>query len=98
MITNFKIFEAIHELPKVGDYIIVNNLFTHFEKIQNYVGKVTKVQYSKFPTIVQLHAVFNGNFKTIADSYFVLDILDVEHWSENEEELKTLLKSKKYNL
>lgn len=94
MITKFKIFESIHELPKKGDYIIVNNN----KKFYNYIGQIIKVQYSKFPTIVQIHANFNGNFKTIADSYAILDILDISHWSENEEELQIMLDSRKFNL
>lgn len=93
MITNFKIFEAIHELPKEGDYVIVKN-----NKFKNNIGYVTKTRYSRLPTMFRLDVKFDTNFEKVVDNYSTIDIEDVTYWSENKEELEVFINSNKYNL
>ena len=82
MITNFKIYESIYKMPKIGDYIIIT---TDMNDIDNdIVGKVT----SEEP----------GGYFADNSYYIDFDDLRTTYWSNNKEELEEILKEKKYNL
>lgn len=96
MITKFKIFEKINvnlhnlyaftsDAPKNGDYVI---LFPYMFK--DKIGQISRIRthYN------EIDVDFGGDIGKI----FGMSIDSIKYWSENKEELETLLQAKKYNL
>ena len=99
MITNFKIFESICEMPKIGDYILYPKEIIkitdddHFNELN--IGKI-EMTHSNFESYL-INNFENGN------RYITIPIKDMKKckWSENIKELEKYLmniKEKKYNL
>jgi hypothetical protein len=109
MITRFKIFETVSTQPNLGDYVILMALpGSDFYKFVNFnVGKIIKiarehggrgynftVEYENIPKILSFHE----------QNYFYTDntrkctTQEFKYWSDNKEELETLINAEKYNL
>lgn len=108
MITQFKIFEHVYKLPKIGDYAILDSeqFKTNYlgtEELINFldstVGIVTHQNNDTFE--IKFENIYNLTVKKYLsrpnNSLFV-QIIKIKYWSENKEELEILLQTKKYNL
>ena len=109
MITKFKIYEAVNETPKVGDYVLINankNLFSvkdpdvkdYLEFIGNSVGKITNVNDVHNNVAVKYQDIPN-HIKYIFNVNTVLyPPSHIEFIAKNPEEVELQIKAKKYNL
>lgn len=95
MITNFSIFEANADKPKVGNYVIL----IIQKKIIPNIGKIDHINYnSGFPYMIKFGDDFNYYEYGLSDKYMVVDIDEIAFWSKNKEDLELKLISDKYNL
>jgi len=106
MITEFKIFENINTLPKMGDYVIINDslyikeLKSFFSSnIGRIVNKYTNnneelyvVKFDNIPTDIKEH--YFGRFSNTKD----FSISKFKCWTKEKEELEVIVNSNKYNL
>ena len=83
MITEFKIFEAVHESPKKGDYVIIEN--------QLNIGQIVFVNVHRGPTMMEYQVIFGGKILNVS-------MIDIKYWSDNKEELESILATIKYNI
>jgi hypothetical protein len=100
MITNFKIFENISKLPKVGDYVIINNNFFPYDnsiifKIENiekeHGGESLVYTFTTVEVGEKERDLLSNTFRTYRNYKF-------DCWSDNKEELEIYINAKKYNL
>ena len=95
MITNFKIFENISVPYKVGDYALIKMQWRGI-MYDNLLCKIISNEspYRTPGVDIKVKILNNDNFKydyIIQKDYLIC-------WSENKEELETLIDAKKYNL
>ena len=110
MITNFKIFENINFLPKVGDYIIINedsflDARKTFKDIISTIGQIIEIKgehggSNTYYVIKFDNDGINPEFGTTftVDGLKKFYISDIKCWSDTKNELEAYLDSKKYNL
>jgi len=92
MITKFKIFENINEKPKIGYYVLLDPKqfsYTGYEEYINNIGLITMIHGSG--------EIYKIEFENIYKQINVR-ITKIKYWSENKEELETLIQAKKYNI
>ena len=110
MITQFKIFEHVCELPKIGDYVILDSIQYNYlddEILTNFINSNIGIIVSintKHPIEKYFEVKFENinlsikhYFNNKNDSLFA-KIVKIKYWSENKEELKEILQANKYNL
>jgi hypothetical protein len=110
MITKFKIFETINGQPNQGDYVILDaedkdKEFGEF--VSNNVGKIIqigrehggngKVFLVKWENIPERLKYEQRNF-FYKDGTRECTAQHFKYWSDNKEELETLINAEKYNL
>ena len=101
MITNFKIFESVYRLPKIGDYVLFDKdcIFGYNGDLNDgyYIGQIKSLYVEGG---YWLHDV--DNIQKQPDKrreYLITNKRFQECWySESKEELENILKEKKYNL
>jgi len=111
MITKFKLFENISTSPKIGDYVIINEVEFSFsskvfyEFIKSNIGKIESTYISHGGT--EKFYVIRFDLKIIPDLIVTMfnkdgdrsfNFSDLKFWSSNKEELEILINSKKYNI
>lgn len=97
MITKFKIFESINELPKVGDYVLIkrsNVGSLSIDFFDNNIGQISRIEedfyyvnFEKSP-IKSIEYYKNRRYS----------INEFKYWSSDKEELEEFLAAKKFNL
>jgi hypothetical protein len=97
MITKFKIFESVNELPELGDYVIVDSKvgfgsedLINFYK--NNIGKIIKKNANNW------YDVKYENKLKLESGLHIVEISGLKYWSHNREELELILKKEKYNI
>lgn len=110
MITKFKIFEKLNELPKIGDYVLLNTeeyedsakIWREFISIQ--IGKIIKIK-TEHGGISDIYEIKFENAPDNIQEYFLrsdntisVRIERFKYWSSDKNELESILNSKKYNL
>jgi hypothetical protein len=94
MIIKFKIFENKKiRKPKLNDWVLIK--LNRSKNLIDYIGKITHInKKSNYPYLIE----FDDNFDT--DIYGFTGVMEDEilYWSENKEELETILVTNKYNL
>ena len=98
MITNFKIFENVSILPKIGDYVLIKldksadkNLKDFYN---NHIGRIENLEGGGYTIIFDDYLTYNSKkFSTSNKS-----INNFEYWSSNKEELEAIMSARKYNL
>lgn len=90
-IKNFKEYESLNRLLKVGDYIILKEDIQKKYRDEDIVKSIliTKTDIGKF---------LGGNWFLFNGLKIYIDMNDIKYWSENKEELEQYLTTKKYNL
>ena len=108
MITKFKIFENLNELPKVGDYVLLNTnkysakMWQDF--IETHIGEIVKIEKEHGGTSNIYEIQFENVTREIQDYFFSRDntkklrIEEFKYWSSDKNGLEAILNSKKYNL
>jgi hypothetical protein len=113
MITKFKIFETISTQPTLGDYVIIDGTGTdkyaaYKDFVDNNVGKIIKVaseyhgsdgkiftvKYDNIPDILKFK---NLNF-FYTDDTRKCTVQHFKYWSDDKEELESIIGAEKYNL
>ena len=82
MITKFKIFECVCREPEIGDYVLIT-----YEKFQGVIGKI--IHYSGERYDIEFEGIYG---------YYGFHRNNIKFWSENKEDLETILATNKYNL
>jgi len=108
MITEFKIFENINILPKVGDYVLIKIYDRGDSRLQNFysdnIGQIMlttgsdgiyyDVKFENVPNDIKKFFDDDGH----SYDFKTFPIGRFEYWSESKEELEIMIKSKKYNV
>jgi hypothetical protein len=89
MITNFKIFESLNRQLKIGDYVVTGK--DMYATYQNFTIKAFDIGqlYNITPPYYWFN--FNGNKISLKPE-------EILYWSENKEELETIIAANKYNI
>ena len=97
MITKFKIFESVNELPELGDYVIVdekvgfrNEVLINFYKTN--IGEIIKKNANNW------YDVKYENKLNMGSGLHIVEISGLKYWSHNKKELEDILINKKYNI
>lgn len=110
MIIKFKIFETISTQPNLGDYVIIDGADKYDEFndfVKNNVGRIIKVgrehggngkvftvKFENIPerlTYQKLNFFYTDGTRKCTAQHF-------KYWSDNKEELESLISAEKYNL
>ena len=102
MITNFKIFETVNQLPKIGDWLILRENFfpKWFWKNNSRIFQIKKINKEHGCNSYEYTIEINdkgikeygiGNSRKIS-------ITDFDFWSSDKEELESIIAANKYNL
>lgn len=110
MITKFKIFESINELPKVGDFILLNiDEYEYVAKIwrefiTTHIGEIIKIETEHGG----MSDIYEIKFEDVPDEIYTnflsrdnttkVRIEKFKYWSSDKSELETKINSEKYNL
>ena len=94
MITKFKIFESINELPIVGDYVIVDSKAAFgSEKLikfyENNIGQIIDKNSNNW---------YDVKYDDKQLPLQIIEISGLKYWSHNKKELEDILINKKYNI
>lgn len=91
---HIKTFEMVHTYPKKGDYVIIDadNYIktnpTFYEEAKNNIFKIDSVEDESDFNIYSKSLGYIASFQKN----------ELKYWSDNKEELKVYLDTKKFNL
>lgn len=106
MVTKFKIFEKLNELPKIGDYVLLDiNNYTSSPKIwqdfiKNNIGEIVEIDTEHGGLSFIYKVKFENIPENVKDTFFIhYDYINsFLYWSSDKNELEMILNTKKYNL
>lgn len=88
-----KTYEAIMRAPKVGDYIITNELIGYGKFDKHNLAQVTRVEGDVYFVKVESETEDVPGYRIL-----VLKLIQINCWSDDIEELKQKMAANKYNL
>jgi hypothetical protein len=111
MITNFKIFENINNVPDIGDYILVGNIERfgfEFDNLINFmstnIAKVTEYIYDDDDNIRGVKIKYNNNIPNDIRHHFPKNgqkscqLKYILAFAKTRKELETIILANKYNI
>lgn len=112
MITNFKLFESLNRPPQNGDYVLIDyEQYDHgFHKPWHdfYISNIGQIINFDFDSnsykikfqMTELPKDFPRGYFRIEDGNYTENyyLKNLKYWSEDKEDIETLLSKDKYNL
>lgn len=99
-----KRFEVVHEMPKIGDYVICREVGASPDLeqfVNNNIGKIFSINLrDKYPFEIEYSEKVPENIssKFIDGHTRQMDATEIIYWSDDKKELEMILNSRKYNL
>jgi hypothetical protein len=109
MITKFKIFEKLNELPKVGDFVLLNideyeDSAKIWRELTTHIGEIVKIETEHGGMSDIYEIKFDDASDEIKERLLSrnntvkIRIERFKYWSSDKNELEVKLNSEKYNL
>jgi len=102
---HLKLYEEINDEssePKVGDYVITKYMSADDDHEANLfvtknIGQLYKIEKDKY-TVKYENIPSMLHYYTSADSFLNFKRRDIQKWSENKQDLETILLANKFNI